>query len=71
MHSIWIHQRFLSSASANAGTVSSETSRKAEDAKSDGGEKSGDSQQDSDARKPVRGGVKFSFFFLCVFFICF
>ncbi|KAG8647766.1 protein SCO1 homolog 1, mitochondrial isoform X2 [Manihot esculenta] len=56
VHSIWIHQRFLSSASANAGTVSSETSRKAEDAKSDGGEKSGDSQQDSDAGKPVRGG---------------
>lgn len=71
MHSIWIHQRFLSSASANAGTVSSETSRKAEDAKSDGGEKSGDSQQDSDAGKPVRGGVKFSSFFSVFFLFAF
>ncbi|KAF2306416.1 hypothetical protein GH714_017817 [Hevea brasiliensis] len=56
VHSMWTYQRFLSSASASTGTVSSETSGKAEDTKSDGGEKSGDSQQDSDAGKPVRGG---------------
>ncbi|XP_020539968.1 protein SCO1 homolog 1, mitochondrial isoform X2 [Jatropha curcas] len=52
--SLRVYQRFFFS--TNGAPVSSEISTKAEKTKSDGGDKSGDSQQSSDAGKSVRGG---------------
>uniref|UniRef100_A0A2P2L040 Uncharacterized protein n=1 Tax=Rhizophora mucronata TaxID=61149 RepID=A0A2P2L040_RHIMU len=64
-----ISQRCLFS--TESATVNSESSKKPEEAKSDGGDKSGDSHQGSDAGKPVRGGVissRMIFFFMVFVF---